>query len=344
VKEPTPDLTNVTSILQRQRRLTQWDIKPPNYENITSEQAKMSGMFPLPGAPRQQPMDLSRLQAMVNQPGSQASATALKPSNARQSKRLFVYNIPPGNTADSMVEFFNLHLNGLNVIKSQDPCLSALMSQNKKVALLEFKFPEEATVALALDGITMDDEDNMEAANGNANGHGRGLHVTRPKDYIAPTPDPDAERVEGQMTDKVPDSPNKIMVTNIPAHASDEAIIELLSAFGPLKAFILVKDADTEQSRGIAFCEYEDSEQTTKVVQNLNGMDLGGLLLVVKHASIGLQQAAGLEMGVNAMSMIAGTTSTDLQKSRVIQLLNMVTADELVDNDEYAGKCIFTLP
>ena len=43
-KEPTPDLTDVPSVLTRKRRLTQWDIKPPGYENVTAEQAKISGM------------------------------------------------------------------------------------------------------------------------------------------------------------------------------------------------------------------------------------------------------------------------------------------------------------
>lgn len=44
-KEPTPDLTDVVPITERRRRLTQWDIKPPGYENVTAEQAKLSGMF-----------------------------------------------------------------------------------------------------------------------------------------------------------------------------------------------------------------------------------------------------------------------------------------------------------
>ena len=42
-REPTPDLTDVIPILDRKRRLTQWDIKPPGYENVTAEQAKLSG-------------------------------------------------------------------------------------------------------------------------------------------------------------------------------------------------------------------------------------------------------------------------------------------------------------
>ena len=42
-KEPTPDLTDTVPINERKRRLTQWDIKPPGYENVTAEQAKLSG-------------------------------------------------------------------------------------------------------------------------------------------------------------------------------------------------------------------------------------------------------------------------------------------------------------
>ena len=46
-KEPTPDLTDTIPITERKRRLTQWDIKPPGYENVTAEQAKLSGEFVL---------------------------------------------------------------------------------------------------------------------------------------------------------------------------------------------------------------------------------------------------------------------------------------------------------
>lgn len=46
-RETTPDLTDVPSILERRRRLTQWDIKPPGYENVTAEQAKLSGLLDL---------------------------------------------------------------------------------------------------------------------------------------------------------------------------------------------------------------------------------------------------------------------------------------------------------
>jgi len=77
---------------------------------------------------------------------------------------------------------------------------------------------------------------------------------------------------------------------------------------------------------------------TDIAVEGLNGMELGDKHLKVQRASIGLTQVSGLEMGVNAMSMLAGTTSQGLDEGRVLQLLNMVTPEELIDNEDYEGE------
>lgn len=95
--------------------------------------------------------------------------------------------------------------------------------------------------------------------------------------------------------------------------------------------------------KGFAFCEYVDPSVTDIAIQGLNGMELGEKRLKVWKVSVGIKQVSGIEMGVNAMSMLAGTTSTDNEESPVIQLLNMVTAEELMDNDDYEGKTLFTL-
>jgi splicing factor U2AF subunit len=90
--------------------------------------------------------------------------------------------------------------------------------------------------------------------------------------------------------------------------------------------------------QGIAFCEYADPAVATDIaVEGLNGMELGDKHLKVQRASIGNTQVSGLEMGVNAMSMLAGTTSSGLEDGRVLQLLNMVTPEELIDNEDYEG-------
>jgi splicing factor U2AF subunit len=349
-KEPTPDLTDVVPIRERKRRLTQWDIKPPGYENVTAEQAKLSGMFPLPGAPRQQPMDPSKLQAFMSQPSGSVTNAALKPSNSRQAKRLLVHNLPPTVNEDTITSFFNLQLNGLNVIEGSDPCISAQISKDKSFALLEFKQASDATVALALDGITMED-DHM---NGAANGDTKGLSIRRPKDYIVPAVTDETSYEPGVVSNVVVDTQNKMLISNIPLYLTDEQVTELLVSFGELKAFVLVKDASTEESRvssygheptkllltvcqGIAFCEYLEPAATDIAVEGLNGMELGDKHLKVLRASIGHTQVSGLEMGVNAMSMLAGTTSQGLEEGRVLQLLNMVTPEELIDNEDYEG-------
>ena len=204
-------------------------------------------MFPLPGAPRQQPMDPSRLQAFMNQPSGSAGSAALKPSNARQSKRLFVSNTPSTASEESIVNFFNLQLNGLNVISSTDPCISAQLNQERSFALLEFKNPGEATVALALDGISMGDDD--VAMDGVANGASHGLEIRRPKDYIVPSAADEKDYQEGEISSVVPDTPNKLSITSLLPNLADEQVTELLVAFGALRAFVLVKDSSTEESR-----------------------------------------------------------------------------------------------
>lgn len=89
--------------------------------------------------------------------------------------------------------------------------------------------------------------------------------------------------------------------------------------------------------QGIAFCEYAVPATTDLAVEGLNGMELGPQNIKVQRASIGVSQAAGLEMSVNAMSVLAGTASTDLEEGRVLQLLNMVTPEDLLDNEDYEG-------
>lgn len=205
-------------------------------------------MFPLPGAPRQQPMDPSRLQAFMNPPPGQSNNTALKPATSRQSKRLFVHNVPANTSEDSLTAFFNLHLNGLNVISGADPCVSAQLSSDKSFALLEFKSASDATVALALDGITLDSDSNAMDTNGSADG-GKGLSIRRPKDYIVPGEVDSSHYQEGVVSSDVPDSPNKICVTNVPLYLTEEQVTELLVSFGELRGFVLAKDQSTDESR-----------------------------------------------------------------------------------------------
>lgn len=182
-------------------------------------------------------MDPSKLQAFMSQPSGSVTNAALKPSNSRQAKRLLVHNLPDTLSEEEIVEFFNLQLNGLNVVEGSDPCLTAQVSKDKSFALVEFKTTSDATVALAMDGITMEE-----------NGGPRALSIRRPKDYIVPAVD-EVINEPGVVTSIVPDTPNKISISNVPPYLTDEQVTELLVSFGELKAFVLAKDRTTEESR-----------------------------------------------------------------------------------------------
>lgn len=69
-------------------------------------------------------------------------------------------------------------------------------------------------------------------------------------------------------------------------------------------------------------------------------MDVGGKKLKVVKASIGQTQVANFDVGITAISGLASQTTNEAETTRVLQLLNMVTAEELMDGDEYDGKCV----
>merc|ERR1711862_16249 len=53
--------------------------------------------------------------------------------------------------------------------------------------------------------------------------------------------------------------------------------MELLRAFGPIRAFHLVKaDATSTTSKGYCFVEYSNPKTTPVAIMGLNGMDMGG--------------------------------------------------------------------
>ena len=60
-------------------------------------------------------------------------------------------------------------------------------------------------------------------------------------------------------------------------HLTENQVLELLQAFGKIKAFHLVKnEPDAVTSKGYCFVEYADPNSTPMAVLGLNGMDMGG--------------------------------------------------------------------
>ena len=54
------------------------------------------------------------------------------------------------------------------------------------------------------------------------------------------------------------DGPDRVFVGGLPYYFTETQIRELLETFGPLRGFDLVKDRETGNSKGYAFCVYQD--------------------------------------------------------------------------------------
>ncbi|XP_025202432.1 splicing factor U2AF 50 kDa subunit-like [Rhopalosiphum maidis] len=309
---------------RRRKPSLYWDVPPPGFEHIAPLQYKaMQAAGQIPA------------NTMPDTP--QTAVPVVGSTITRQARRLYVGNIPFGVTEDEMMEFFNqqMHLSGL-AQAAGNPVLACQINLDKNFAFLEFRSIDETTQAMAFDGI---------------NFKGQSLKIRRPHDY-QPTPgmtesNPVTNYNSGMTLDMmkydsssfglgtVPDSPHKIFIGGLPAYLNDEQVKELLTSFGQLKAFNLVKDAATGLSKGYAFCEYADVVMTDQAIAGLNGMQLGEKKLIVQRASIGAKNPGLGQVPVTIQVPGLTVVGTAGPPTEVLCLLNMVTPDELKDEEEY---------
>lgn len=271
-------------------------------------------------------------------------------------RRVYVGNIPHGTTDVELLDFFNTTLRQAGVINDPgDFAIGGSMNYERGFMFMEFRSAAEATWGMALDGVRF---------------KGSVLRVRRPNNYVLP---PGVEREEiphipGIVSTNVADGPNKVFIGGIASVLEDDQVQSMLSQFGELKAFNLVRDTRTGIAKGYAFCEFADPNVTELAIEGLNGIEVAGKKLVVQRASSGAQrQSGGMQDGSGpfGLSMISidpndpmrggianilnpqmpvqtalnmmQTTIPNLNytPTRILVLLNMVTEEELENEDEY---------
>ena len=197
-----------------------------------------------------------------------------KPSQqTRHARRLYIGHLPVELTEDEVHKFFRECINTAmepNAPK-EDPIVSVYINVERRFAFVELNTIELCSACLALDGI-------------NVCGKGK-VKIKRPNDYASGTEpvsttsniDFDVSKL-GIVSGTVPDGPNKIFIGGLPYHLTEQQVMELLGAFGTVKAFHLVKsDPTSSTSKGYCFVEYANGADVTPVaVMGLNGMDMGG--------------------------------------------------------------------
>lgn len=214
------------------------------------------------------------LQALSNPAATDFSGVpvgqlAAVPQQTRHARRLYIGNLPPNVSESEIHDIFYQAIKTATLapLSSEDPILSTYINHERRFCFLEFRSVEMTSACLQFDGLEI---------------RGAPCKVKRPNDYnhltapkVINLPPLDVSRL-GIVGNTVPDGPNKIFIGGLHYYLNEDQVQELLSAFGKIKAFHLVKETpEATTSKGYAFVEYMDSSITSIAVQGLNGMDIG---------------------------------------------------------------------
>ncbi|KAK7354925.1 hypothetical protein VNO80_14167 [Phaseolus coccineus] len=188
----------------------------------------------------------------------------------RPIRRLYLENLPASASEKAVMDCFNnLILSGrVNHIQQAQPCISCVLHKDKGQALVEFLTAEDASSALSFDGSTL---------------FGSIVKIRRPKDYVEVATGEPERSTDATVTisDVVIDSPHKIFIGGISNLLSSEMLMEIVSAFGSLKAYHFETKAS---DASCAFLEYSDHSVSIKACAGMNGLKLGGEVLTVVQA------------------------------------------------------------
>ncbi|KAL7567405.1 hypothetical protein ACA910_010290 [Epithemia clementina (nom. ined.)] len=288
-------------LLQQQQQQQPLLMQPPSLQ-ASSTAAAMASTLPL--APT---ITASAAAGML----PLMTTMMMGPQQTRHARRLYVGNLPTGLV---LTEDFihNEFLQALEVAwvgpgpaprralrgTAHDPILSVYINHERRFCFVEFKTVEMATACMNLDGLPL----HHPQAPGVPPVP---LKIKRPNDYNelvaaaaaatsqTPIPELDVSRL-GIISGNVLDGPNKIFIGGLHYHLTEPQVLELLQAFGKVKAFHLVKgdttatattgaavttpslSATTETSKGYCFVEYADPSVTATAIQGLHGMEIGG--------------------------------------------------------------------
>ncbi|KAG7569015.1 RNA recognition motif domain [Arabidopsis thaliana x Arabidopsis arenosa] len=244
--------------------------------------------------------------------------------STRRMRRLYAENVPDSASEKSLIECFNGYMlsSGSNHIKGSEPCISCIINKEKSQALVEFLTPQDASAALSLDGCSF---------------AGSNLKIRRPKDYVGTT-NGELEKKEpatNAVSHDVEDSSNKIFIGGFSKAISSEMLMEIVSVFGPLKAYRFVSNNDLNQR--CAFLEYTDGSVTLKACAGLNGMKLGGSVITAVCA---FPDASSIAVNGNPPFYgIPGHAKPLLGKPKhILKLKNVVDPEDLTALSEQEVK------
>ncbi|CAL5211220.1 unnamed protein product [Lathyrus oleraceus] len=325
----------------KSKRVSGFDLAPPPSAMLAGS-AAVTGQITAPNPTI--PGVLQNMFPMAPSQMQQFSALPMMPIQAmtqqatRHARRVYVGGLPPTANEQSVAIFFSQVMAkiGGNTAGPGDAVVNVYINHDKKFAFVEMRSVEEASNAMALDGIIFE---------------GAPVKVRRPTDYnpslaatLGPSqPNPNLNLGAVGLTPGSAgglEGPDRIFVGGLPYYFTETQIRELLETFGPLRGFDLVKDRETGNSKGYAFCVYQDLAVTDIACAALNGIKMGDKTLTVRRANQGTTQPKPEQESIlmHAQQQIALQKlifQPALVATKVVCLTNAVAPDELKEDEDF---------
>lgn len=306
-----------------------WDAAPPGFERISADKAKLTGLFPPPGniakitnfvPPTLDPTKAAMLAMLTNTSADSGAsflpsgAALFAPALSKQARRVYVGNIPTTSTEEEIADFFNHHMTAIQPPTTGQYVLGVEIAGDRDYAFVDLRSPEEAQLATSL---------NDAVFKGNV------ISVRRTREVAAIT-------MNSFETPAAPAEENQLVISNLPKFLAEPHLKYLLAPFGQLKflrvLYDSINDGDRE-SLGVAVLEIEDPQLIEMMAKELDGFKLGEISLKVSRLPDCVEDEQ-VALALSLFSLTPGKATAD--PSPILQLLNLVSADDLTNDDEYS--------
>lgn len=311
-----------------------WGVKPRGFENVSSHRAKLSGLFPLPGYPR--PVDFTKLEGIVKDRINDGNdilseASRINPNDSRTARLLILENNFDQIDYLKLVDYINKQLTKIdNLTMGENNIESKFKTRDNKVLIIEFKNNQIATIALALNGSKVRiDGDNLV------------LNFQRPNGYIAQGFKDEEVLKDDAANPHIIDTAFKITF-KVGQEFEESDIREVLEKYASVRKLQLLKDKYSKQSLGIGFVEFavEDAPQLgipklQDVIEKLNTETMFlkvEFSCLVPDKTIIQSKPSNFE---NLQLLVKNEFINITKKLNVIQIINAVTAKDLVNDDNF---------
>ncbi|WZY67992.1 hypothetical protein YC2023_000232 [Brassica napus] len=166
---------------------------------------------------------------------------------------------------------------GGNTAGPGDAVVNVYIKHEKKFAFGEMRFVEEASNAISLNEIIFERTQTKPRRTSDYNPSlAASLSPSHPSPHLNLAAVGLTPGASGGL-----EGPDRIFVGGLPYYFTELQVRELLESFGALKGFDLVKDRETGNSKGYAFCVYQDVAVTDIACAALNGIKMGDKTLTI---------------------------------------------------------------